>query len=303
MRDFVVSQALDLCINYPRKELAMPAIVILLRNETEAQAYLGDSMGHDCNPEIFEYEGGIEDEILGGVASLEEVTTRRKTVFGPYRAYVSTNNTLRVDEKDVWTGNEYDGGAFSVHIVGGLGAGQVRDITTNSGDTLMVSKNWEVNPDDTSIFEVRERGMEVVGEPSSLYDRKVRPNNLERRGALYQLQYQVQVVGKNPEQTIYLYMILKAMFTLQRQFLETQGIINLQMGGTDFVNRAEYMPDHSYMRAMNLSFLVPFDVYEFEDVATSFQLALEQCVPDADKTLAMETGIISLEPEEPTIGG
>lgn len=303
MRDFVVGQSIDLCINYPRKTLAVPAIVILLRNETEAEAYLGDSMGYDSNPEVFEYEGGIENEILGGAGSLEEVTVRRSTVYGPCRVFSATNNTIKVEDTVAWNGNQYEGGNFSVHVVGGLGVGQVRDIATNSGNVLMVSANWEVNPDVTSIFEIREKGEETVGEPSSLYDRKRPPVGLERRGSLYQYTYQIQVVGKNPESTIYLYMILKALFTLQRTFLETQGLINMQMGGTDFVNRAEYMPDFSYMRAMNMTFMVPFDVFEIEQgLVTHFQLVVEQCT-DPAKTVAFTSPLISLEPDDPTICG
>lgn len=306
MRKFISGGAIDLCINYPRKELMVPAIVILLRSESEAQAYLGDSMGFDCEPEVLGYEGGVAPEVLGGVGSLEEVNRRRITVFGPWRAFSSTNNTLRVDEPESFVSNCYAAdGEFSVHLVGGTGAGQVRDIIDNNGDTLLVDKNWTVNPDATTIFEIRKRGHEVVGEPSSLYDRKNTKQSriTERRGALYGLQYQIQVVGRNPESTIYLYMILKALFTLQRQFLERQGIIDMQMGGTDFVNRPEYLPDLAYMRAMNISFKVPFDVFQIEEnIAEQFQIVLDAC-DDGTKAVVMTTELSDITPPAPAVGG
>jgi len=166
-------------------------------------------------------------------------------------------------------------GRRTLHIIGGTGAGQVRDVVSNTNSTLVVTPAWTVVPDNTSIIEIRKEAMEVLGEPSSLYDARNNRQFVERKGSLYSLSYQVQVIGSNPEQTIYLYTILKAILTLSRLFLEGQGVINLKMGGTDFLPRTDYLPDMAYMRALNLQFMYPFDVFEpLEDLVTQFNISL-----------------------------
>lgn len=63
----------------------------------------------------------------------------------------STATTL-VDTGSGWTTNAYQ---FAwVAIVAGTGAGQIRQIASNTSDTLTVSQAWGVNPDTTSIYEV-----------------------------------------------------------------------------------------------------------------------------------------------------
>src|SRR5678810_90484 len=59
MRDLIRNKAIDLCINYPRTQLKVPAIVILLKAETEQQAYLADSMGLQV-PDEFGYDGDLD---------------------------------------------------------------------------------------------------------------------------------------------------------------------------------------------------------------------------------------------------
>jgi len=101
---------------------------------------------------------------------------------------------------------------------------------------------------------------------------------IERKGGLYRQSHQLQIIGQNPELTIYLHAIIKSIFTINRTFMEGQGIINMKMSATDFVNRAEYQPDHSYMRAMNVDYLYPFDTFlNMEDVATEIRTILEVC--------------------------
>jgi hypothetical protein len=86
----------------------------------------------------------------------------------------------------------------------------------------------------------------------------------------------VQVIGPNPELTIYLTIILKSIFTQFRTFMEGQGIIDMRMSATDFAPRPEYQPDLTYMRALNMDFCFPFDIYEpLEGIARSFRIILE----------------------------
>lgn len=292
MRTFINEKAIDLNINYPRESLKVPAIVILLKSEQEGTAYLGDSMGVSSESGIFDYDGPVDQEpieILGGAASVSTMSGIGDVVFDAYKALSGTNNTLKIGSEQ-WSTASFVGKI--ARLIGGTGVGQTRDVTANNEDTIMVAPNWEVNPDETTIFDIREsEAKEILGEPSSLYDRHSN-TMLERRGSLYALSYQIQVIGPNPELTIYLSAILKALFTLSRIFLEQQGIINMKLSATDFIPRTEYQPDFAYMRAIGVDFQYPFDIYEeLGDLATTLQIGLEAEGDEVSFTS------ISLDPE------
>lgn len=303
IRDFLKSQTINLVINFPRSTLSLPAIVIVLKNENESATYLNDSMGMDV-PDTFGYEGAEDfPEVLGGVASTSSMYGPGKVVFGPHKVLSATNNTIKVSDnqfvRDCFVSNSSIKG-HTVHIVAGKGKGQIRDIVANSHNIIMVDPNWSTIPDTTSIFEVREEPYEVVGEPSRLYDRRNDDLNLERKGAMYTNRYQIQLVGSNPQQTIYLYAILKSIFTLSRTFLEEQGIVNMKLSGTDFTNRPEYLPDFSYMRALNVEFEHPFDVYsELKGAAKKFKLILHEAMEDAE----VSNTTLDITPKTPTVEG
>lgn len=296
MRAFIHEKTIDLNINYPRSELKIPAIVILLKAEQEDTAYLSDSMGVSNAPSPFGFDGAIDEdpiEVLGGTASVSTMSGLGNVVFDAYKALSGTNNTLKIGSE------QWSTGAFigkKIRLIAGTGAGQTRDISANGEDTLMVAPNWEVNPDDTTIFDIRDaEPKEVLGEPSSLYDRNVKNTHFERRGSLYGLSYQIQVIGPNPELTIYLAAILKAIFTLGRNFLELQGIINMKLSATDFIPRTEYQPDFAYMRAIGVDFLYPFDIFEeLGDLAQTLQIGIETC-PKGEEDASFTS--ISLTPD------
>lgn len=262
MRSFIQSNQIDLSINHPRSALRVPGIVILLRSDNEhAQgSYLDDFMGHDT-PDEFSYDGSVDDLVLG-TASMTSLSGPGTVEFGPHYVLSATLNTLKVSDKTFYQDQFMDGTKrLNVHIVAGMGAGQQREISANSHNILMVSTNWTTTPDATSVFEVRNPVEEVLGQPSKLYDRRDASTILERKGGLYTNKYQLQVVGANQEQVIYLYAIIKAIFTMSRIFMERQGIINFRMSGTDFVNRPEYIPELAYMRMLTIEFESPFEIF------------------------------------------
>lgn len=290
MREFFRTSAIYIDINYPREQLKIPAIILLLRAESESQAYLGDTMGHGDVPDEISYDALDGEEVLGGAASVSTLTGEGPIVFGPYQVQSATNNTLKIDELK-WSIDQYKVGAHTVHVVGGKGVGQQRGIVANGQNTLMVSPNWNPTLDDTSVFLIRKVPSEIIGEPRSLYVRE-NAQQIERLGGLYNLAYQVQVIGPNPEFTIYLASVVKSIFTLARQFLEGQGIISMKMGATDFVPRAEYLPDFAYMRALNVDFQYPFDVYaELGEFATSIRVAIETLNVDGTISVVSDTVI------------
>jgi len=276
IRKFIQEQQIYVDINYPREELKLPAIIILLKAESEGHAYLADSMGLDELPDHMSYDDADEElETLGGAASVSSLSGEGPIIFGPYTALSSTNNTLTVSSK-IWNIDQFKVmGPNTIHIIQGKGVGQQRTVTANSQNTLMTSPNWRANPDTTSVFVIKGPATEIVGEPRSLYKRSEGPL-IERKGFLDNKTYQIQIIAQNPELVIYLHAILKSIFILARTYFESQGIINLKMGATDFTPKTEYEPDNAYMRAMSIEFMCPFDVFAaLENVATSVRVALE----------------------------
>lgn len=272
----------DLCLNYPREVLKVPGIVIVLRAQDEAQAFLGNSMGVGL-PEDFAYDGGLEGEILGGVASATALAAAEPPLlFGPCRVTSATPTVITVSGvlmTDRWRGRN-----AQCRIVAGTGAGQIRTVTSNSNLTVTVSPAWRTTPDDTSIFEIRGVPTPVVGgQPARMYDRRDLTLWTENIGVYDQMQYQIQIVSANSAMTIYLTMIVRAILLLATNLLEQQGIMNLKVSATDLVPRAEYMPDVSYTRALNLSFVCPFTaVKELGDLAQTLQLSLDPASVDGD---------------------
>jgi hypothetical protein len=303
MRTFIKNNQVDLTINYPRSQLRIPAIVILLKSDNEATdgAYLDDYMGDDT-PDEFGYDGGIEGQILGGTASQDPVGAPGKVLFGPHYVLSATLNTLKVSDRTFYNYQFMDGAELNeVRIVGGTGAGQIREITANTHNTIMVDKDWTTIPDTTSVFEVKAPGLEVIGQPAKLYDRRG-STVLERKGGLYTNKYQLQIVGANQNQVIYLYAIVKAIFTLSRIFMEGQGIINFRMSGTDFVNRSEYIPDLAYMRSMSIEFESPFDIYTpVGNLIENFTLCLTEGIEGVEADIS--TDPVSIGSNDPVITG
>jgi len=299
MREFIRSKQIDLSMNFPRSPLSLPAIVILLRNENESTAFLGDSMGIQTARE-FQYEGSIEDELLGGVASTSTTSGLGELVAGPQRVVSSTNNVLTVSSNSFYANQLVASDPYLVHIVDGVGKGQIRTIVGNGASNIMVSPNWTIIPDSTSVFEVRKPAVEVVGSAPALYNSRDPMTINERKGSLYTTKYQIQVMSYSQEGTIYLYSILKAIFTLSRLFMEQQGVINFKMSGTDFTNRPEYLPDQSYMRVMNIEFEHPFDIYEpFDPIINEFTVALCDGLTRTD--LQVSGATISIGAQPPTV--
>lgn len=59
------------------------------------------------------------------------------------------------DSGKSWTVNQFtDGGSAYVWIYLGTGAGQVRQIASNTGSRIVTTVNWTVNPDNTSYYAI-----------------------------------------------------------------------------------------------------------------------------------------------------
>lgn len=301
MRTFIKSYTVDLSLNYPRTPLALPAIVLLLKNENESTSgqYLNDSMGYQDPPDEFSYDGGIGEEVLGGSATVGAIDEPIKSIYGPSRLLSATADTITV-RANTWIFNQFTGQNATVRIVSGTGIGQERNVVKNTDATVTVTPNFAVIPDSTSIFDVIAPTEEILGEPSKLYNRRV-PEFIERKGALYTNRYQAQVITTRQEQTIYLYAVLKAILFLSRTLIEGQGLINLRMTGSDLSYLPDYAPDNCYMRVLNLEFEYPFDVFNIESVGIADQFQL--CLLEGNEQLEVSNTDTSVAPQPPGILG
>jgi hypothetical protein len=63
----------------------------------------------------------------------------------------STDSTLTLTSAG-WTVNAYE--YDYIYIISGTGSGQLRQIVSNTADTLTLDEDWETNPDNTSVFEI-----------------------------------------------------------------------------------------------------------------------------------------------------
>jgi hypothetical protein len=118
-----------------------------------------------------------------------------------------------------------------------------------------------------------------TGEPAKLFDSS---SVIEGVGQIYEARYRLDILAYPQDLTIYMYSMLKAIFTVARSRLEKHGLLNFAMGGTDLGPMPEYYPQQAYRRSMNVSFRYSFSVLKEIEQAVATQLDLYLTVHDPD---------------------
>ncbi len=302
IKDFLKNTPIDFSINYPKQDLKAPAIILMLKNESEQNAFLGDVMGapndtHFPDPE-FTYETDEEGVLpssgaltgpppaITGAIRIDPTTTTSS------RAYVTQESQAELES--VMQRRGVDSVLFDV--VRGTGKGHSYQVQRMSKEYVDIFGVFEIDLDSTSVVVLRDstHSPATDGEPHEAYDASNR--GLLRKGAQYQIQYQLTILGSKQEEVLYLYNILKSIFFLSRNYLEGQGIHNLQVSGTDFAPKSEYLPDVIYTRSMQLSFISPFYVYAEQEVLDELSLCLTPTDLFAPEGSVPFSTIIRLEP-------
>jgi len=274
IRDFFREKTIDLCLNYPSQDLKLPAIVLLLKSEVEApNQFLGNLVQdqfsiEESEPLPFMLRQPQAPATVVGAGSEGPVWGEGEIVFDPVIAVLGGPDYVDIPEGTI---TEIDPFEYDVwlEILEGTGAGQKRQIisvagvdprTTGLPVRITVSPVWVTEPDDTSIVQiVNPHDSEgVTGEPSKVFDENT---ILERRGSIYSSAYQLLVLAPNPEMTIFIYAVVKAIMFLNHSFLVKQGLMNLKLSGSDFMPRSEFLPSLAYQRALTMEFDYHFDVY------------------------------------------
>lgn len=287
IKEYILTKIIDFNINYPRTEVKVPAIVLLLKTESESNQFLGDLMGITPN-----YGMPDQDMALDTLGGFTGATTSASAglpalVLGRLHVKTQTNITddtahpyatiqLTPEDQDVVEGffsSKPNWPPLAVHVIAGAGAGQVKIIESICSDRLDIGGIFEVNCNESSVIDIRfaEDRELPYGQPTRQYDvEKVQ----KRIGANYEVQYQLEVLCGSQEEVIYLYCVLKAILFAQRDFLEAQGIMALRISGTDLAPRSELLPDEIFTRSMTLQFSYPFHFILEEEAIKRIQVTL-----------------------------
>jgi len=282
---------IDFNVNYPRQgQLNLPAIILLLRSESEDDGFLGDVMGlspffDTPDPDV------VADTVGGHAGSVSDLSGLGQKVAEGLSVTSSSGSTVSIADASLDDFQEIafiiqQGKGHKLYVVSGTGAGQVRIIQSASFTTLDTTEALDVQLDSTSVVDIREANVSELaeGEPSRVYD----PNGIYwRLGANYSVQYQLQILAGHQDGVLYLYSILKALLLSQRPFLESQGIMGFKLSGSDFAPKSEYLPTEGFMRSLNIEFIYPFSFLQEAETASSIQLCLtpEDVVGSGDEVL------------------
>jgi len=276
LKSFVLNNTIDMNFNYPRNSTPkLPAIIIMLRSESEGNTFLGDMMGEYPNYDIPDAEMTV-DTLGGHAASVSTLQGLPKKVIGSLpvsSSYLHTDGTYRVvldDDDDNLTDyyETFEGltnfPSMTAYVVAGRGAGQKAQVTGISNNVLDLSTSFDPNLDSSSVIDLRltsdpERS---VGETPRVYEPG---EDLIRIGANFEAQYQVEFLAGTSDETIFLYSVVKAILFSQKMFMESQGLMALKISGAELAPRSEYVPTEAYMRAMTLSFTYAFAFLEERD--------------------------------------
>lgn len=302
IKDFLKNTPIDFSINYPKQDLKAPAIILLLKNESEQNAFLGDIMGAPNDTHFPDFEFSYETDAEGVLPSEGPLEGPPPAITGAIRVDPSTSTASRIyvteaSQAELEAVMQRTGvDSVLLDVVRGTGRGRSYQVQRMSKEYVDIFGTFEVDLDSTSVVVLRDstNSPATDGEPQEVYDASNR--GLLRKGAQYQVQYQLTILGSRQEEVLYLYNMLKAIFFLSRVYLEGQGLHNLQISGTDFAPKSEYLPDVVYTRSMQLSFISPFYVYAEQDVLDELRLCItptDLFAPDGSVPFST---IIRLEP-------
>jgi hypothetical protein len=264
VKQFLMEVRPQFSINYPRQDLKVPSLVLILKNESENVPFLGDSMQTVAGP-----DAALTYDTLGGhggsVSGLQGLPAK---LLGPLEVVSSDGATVRfLSTTALGELVENPVGSILAYVVSGTGSGQVHPIVRIRSDALDIVGTFDPYLDSTSRIDIRsvDASEMPLGEPSRVYDAGNR-RNLRCRGAEYEVTYHLHVIAGGQDEVIFLYSALKALLLSQRPLLEAQGIINLRIAGSDFAPRTEYLPSEVFQRMMVLTFTYPFSFIEELDL-------------------------------------
>jgi len=302
LRKFFRNDTVDFSINYPEQDLKLPALVLLMKNENESQAFLGNLMQDELGIKTMG-EPFPADELSGsatvlGAGSASPTGLGRALQLQPTTVIEAGANYVYLPAGTFRIFDPFEEDTTIV-VLEGTGAGQERQVISieprSTGVLLTVAPNWDTTPNTSSVVKLvgPNDGDSVLGEPSKLFTTS---DSLERRGSLYKASYHLMVLSPASILTVCLYSAVKAMLFMEDQFLIKQGVMNLQISGTDFVPRAEFLPANCFQRIMSLEFDYSFDVIvpNEEPAASQLQVVVSTQDPVGDPNGLESVGLSTI---------
>lgn len=302
--EFLRDHTIDIVLNYPEEPVTVPAIVITLKNESESQGFLGDSLQPPKSVQATGHPFPMEDvedpaDVLGG-GSVTDVGLSDQPLESPIQALGASATALTFSAQSPFKiSDPFEVDNLQIRILQGTGAGQVRQVVSIAPNRVAgtvvveVDTAWTTPPDSTSIFSFFTRDpYGVQGEPSKLYDKS---SVVERIGAHYRVSYQLLIGGPNSEITLFLYAIVKAIMFINYTYLQKSGFLNLKMSGTDFVAKPEYFPDRAFARALIMEFEHSFDVYLEVEAVNKIRMDIAVYDPNVGDGSGMERVVSTVE--------
>ncbi len=278
--DFVQSQVFSFNVNYPQKEPTLPAFVLIMKNESEAETFMGNSLG--AGPDVLEADE-IGDLIDPGFQSgtVSDSSGLPKLLLGPLNVSTQVDSRITLDtagEAELTDFiQQFTGGnlpCLFLHTVQGPGAGEIHPILRIGPDYIDITDTFGVQLTTDSKVVIREADNigAAIGEPSREFS--LEEKSLIRRGANYDAQYQLHIVAGRQDEVLYLYAIVKQIFLSQTPYMEGKGIMALRLSASDFAPKSELLPTESFQRTMTLQFKYPFSFVQSQEVFESFEVCV-----------------------------
>lgn len=270
IKKFILEVPVSFSVNYPRNDPKVPALVLVLKNESENVPFLGDSM-YSVEPP----QEHLIDTLDGHAGSVSETSGLTLRVAEDLEVVDSDDQTVEfADSVDLIDLLEDPPGCLIATVISGTGKGQVHQVARIRRDGLDIVGTFDPYLDSTSRIDLRRMkdfDAPTLGEPSRVFDAS-NTRNLRVRGAEYEVTYHLHVIASGQEEVIYLYSVIKALLISQRANLEGQGIIALRISGSDFAPKTEYLPSDVFQRMMVLTFTYPFSFVEELDLPSKLVL-------------------------------
>ncbi len=284
IKEFITKKTIDFSVNYPRKQsLKLPALVLLLKTEEEAQTFLGNHMGTSVSGLIPSSDISFDDVLGSGqhAGTVSDSSGLPKTVTQTMQVDTAVDFRITFDGDSaaelldfVLSINQSNPGCLDLYVVSGPGEGQVKSIIRLTSNSIDIQDPFEVQLTDQSVVVIREASNPgaSIGEPSSIYPSSSK--SLSEEGVNYETQYQLSVLAGHQEEVLYLYAITKVVLLSTRSFLEEQGIMALKLSGSDFGIRPEYLPNEAFQRSLTLRFTYPFSFIKELETASAIELTI-----------------------------
>lgn len=285
IKKLVNEKSIHLTFNFPRKDaLHVPTIAILLKNEQEAQTFLGDHMGslgaYDIDDNLYDTDEGHAGSVSGLDGLPRKITGPLTAAGASYdEAQSLTTVTFSGESQEILESLVTEGRlpCCDAYIVDGPGRGQVGLIKRFSHSSIDIEGSFSPSLGSSSKIDIRlAENKDIAGEPSRSYSAGT---TVFRKGANYDVQYQLSVIAGHQNETIYLYNILKAILFSQKAYMEKQGIMALKISGSDYAPRTDHLPTEVFQRVMILNFTYPFSYNEEIEVASKIQLGITPTDP------------------------